>query len=214
MLEPNLSAGGLTFTGIAIFVFVTANIVSGRPPDRLEHELRCDKAWPLESPATRLLLLSVSPTCDAGECRDRPEDSGTTEGSARRTGAGATEARRQRKGAEADAVAVGHRCWLGVSPALRQVLIADIAILAKWPDPGDCVDRLLPFRNIHTGVAAASLYCCCLCGPNGGRIDHSRAGSPVGLGHGGLPASDGLGGPRWVGGGLIFYPLFLAPLGC
>ena len=38
-LDPNLTAGGLSFTGVAILVFLAANVVSGKPPQRLEHVL-------------------------------------------------------------------------------------------------------------------------------------------------------------------------------
>lgn len=54
-LDPNLSAGGLTFTGISILVFLAANVVSDRPPKRLEHELAQDQAWGLKSPGYRPL---------------------------------------------------------------------------------------------------------------------------------------------------------------
>lgn len=39
LLEPNLNASGLTFTGLAVLVFLTANVLASSPPERLEHEL-------------------------------------------------------------------------------------------------------------------------------------------------------------------------------
>ena len=42
LLEPNLSAGGLTFTGLALLFFLMANIVTNRPAHRLEHVLSAD----------------------------------------------------------------------------------------------------------------------------------------------------------------------------
>ena len=38
LLEPNLNASGLTFTGTAILVFLVANLLAAKP-DRLEHVL-------------------------------------------------------------------------------------------------------------------------------------------------------------------------------
>lgn len=39
LLEPNLSAGGLTFMGAALLVFLMSNVVNPNPPQRLEHVL-------------------------------------------------------------------------------------------------------------------------------------------------------------------------------
>jgi hypothetical protein len=36
LLEPNLSAGGLTFTGVSLLIFLMANVITC-PPERLEH---------------------------------------------------------------------------------------------------------------------------------------------------------------------------------
>ncbi len=38
LLEPNLSASGLTFTGVALLVFLMANVITS-PKERLEYEL-------------------------------------------------------------------------------------------------------------------------------------------------------------------------------
>ena len=56
LLEPNLNAGGLTFTGTAMLVFLIANVLANRPPERLEHKLlRQEGAWdaaPATAPST------------------------------------------------------------------------------------------------------------------------------------------------------------------
>jgi hypothetical protein len=39
LLEPNLSASGLTFTGVALLVFLTSNVLNPNPAPRLEHAL-------------------------------------------------------------------------------------------------------------------------------------------------------------------------------
>ena len=44
LLEPNLSAGGLAFTGVALLVFLTSNVINPRPAQRLEHVLAQQQA--------------------------------------------------------------------------------------------------------------------------------------------------------------------------
>ena len=39
LLEPNLSASGLTFTGVALLVFLLTNLITPKPAERLEHLL-------------------------------------------------------------------------------------------------------------------------------------------------------------------------------
>jgi hypothetical protein len=39
LLEPNLSAGGLTFTGIALLIFLMSNVINPRPAQLLDHVL-------------------------------------------------------------------------------------------------------------------------------------------------------------------------------
>lgn len=43
LLEPNLSASGLTFTGVALLIFLMANVIT-RPPERLERMLAQETA--------------------------------------------------------------------------------------------------------------------------------------------------------------------------
>jgi len=50
LLEPNLNAGGLTFTGASLLVFLIANVLSEKPPERLENKLPPQDAALLESP--------------------------------------------------------------------------------------------------------------------------------------------------------------------
>ena len=50
LLEPNLSAGGLTFTGLAMLVFLMANVITC-PPERLEY-LLAKQAKQEATPAT------------------------------------------------------------------------------------------------------------------------------------------------------------------
>ena len=50
LLEPNLNAGGLTFTGSALLVFLIANVLAEKPPERLEHKLPTQNDAILQSP--------------------------------------------------------------------------------------------------------------------------------------------------------------------
>jgi hypothetical protein len=50
LLEPNLNAAGLTFTGTALLVFLIANVLANRPPERLEHKLPREEAALSQSP--------------------------------------------------------------------------------------------------------------------------------------------------------------------
>jgi hypothetical protein len=48
LLEPNLSAGGLTFTGVSLLVFLMTNVITS-PPERLENMLAKQEAPPTPS---------------------------------------------------------------------------------------------------------------------------------------------------------------------
>ena len=48
LLEPNLSASGLTFTGMALLVFLMANVITS-PEERLEYELAESEEEPQSS---------------------------------------------------------------------------------------------------------------------------------------------------------------------
>lgn len=50
LLEPNLNASGLTFTGASLMVFLTANVLASNPPPRLEYVLAAHDPPPLASP--------------------------------------------------------------------------------------------------------------------------------------------------------------------
>lgn len=46
LLEPNLSVGGMTFLGIALFVFLMANVINSRPsPEDLADAEAADRVW-------------------------------------------------------------------------------------------------------------------------------------------------------------------------
>ena len=49
LLEPNLSASGLTFTGVTLLIFLMANVITS-PHERLEYELATHEAAASPSP--------------------------------------------------------------------------------------------------------------------------------------------------------------------
>ncbi len=58
LLEPNLSAGGLTFLGISLFVFLMGNVVTGTPSATdVAGSLRADQLQNLESSQEELATL-------------------------------------------------------------------------------------------------------------------------------------------------------------
>ena len=63
LLEPNLNASGLTFTGTALLVFLVANVLANRPPERLEHKLPEPEATLLQSPGYAAFFY-VASFCD------------------------------------------------------------------------------------------------------------------------------------------------------
>ena len=72
------------------------------------------------------------------------------------------------------------------------------------------------FDNIHTGVAAATLYLLTFYTSQlTSQVDHVGAGRAVGLGGGRLSAARRLRACcSGLAAGLIYYPLFLLPLWC
>lgn len=179
LLEPNLSASGLTFTGISLLVFLMANVVMN-PEERLEYQLaeQQDVAGvsPGYPPLLRLAAISEK-TVTAVDKKD-------------------TESYR--------------RALFTLTLTRSLVVLAHLALLV-----GIILVGYRHFGNIHTGVAAASLYLLLFYSSQmTGRLDHVIPAAllvwavvmyrrPVVSGlFLGLAAS------------LIFYPLFLLPLWC
>ena len=133
LLEPNLNASGLTFTGTAILVFLAANLLAAKP-DRLEHVLAQQhldagrEAMAIRSPG----YVKFYQLASYSNIKEYPP--GTAENNA------------------AHAVA----------------LLSLLALVL-----GIVVVGFRHFDNIHTGVAAASLYLLLpYAGQMTGRIDH------------------------------------------
>jgi hypothetical protein len=181
LLEPNLSAGGLTFTGVALLVFLMANVITS-PQERLEYKLA--KQEPQSAP---------SPGCEWFYEFARFANEAMVS-------------------AEPDASQPDiHREALILSAATRTAaILAHLAIVAGMVWLG-----YRHFDNIHTGVAAATLYLL--------NFYTSQLTSQVDqvvpaallvwvVATYRLPLLSGV--LLGLAAGLIYYPLFLLPLWC
>ncbi len=185
LLEPNLNAGGLTFTGTAMLVFLIANVLANRPPERLEHMLHRQEADSSptvlsESPGYRAFFYLAS-FCDTPQ---EPKEPNLQEGYPS-TGV---------------QVAVSRVATIA---ALLALVVAMVVIGYRH------------FGNIQTGVAAVSLFLLLpYTDQMVGRVDHLIPAAllvgAVAAYRRPLPAGLLLG----TAGGLIFYPLLLFPLWC
>ena len=186
LLEPNLNASGLTFTGVALLVFLMANIITSPkerlgPKERLEYRLAVQaqhEAKPLADPGfppyqkfadfpNQVMVASVSAEPDA-----------------RRT------------------------LLLHAFETHTAAILAHLAVVAGMVWIG-----YRHFDNIHTGVAAATL--CLLAFYTSqltSQVDHAVPAMLLvwAVAAYRLPILSGL--LIGLAGGLIYYPLFLLPL--
>jgi hypothetical protein len=123
LLEPNLSASGLTFTGISLLVFLMANVVTS-PPERLERLLAKEATsttWP--NPGYELFYTFSSFSNQAIIPVDRSQPEAHWQATVR------------------------------AATTCTVAILAHLAVVAGMVWIG-----YRHFDNIHTGVAAASLY--------------------------------------------------------
>ncbi len=122
LLEPNLSASGLTFTGISLLVFLMANVITS-PPERLEHLLAQEAAPAAPNPGYDFFywFSSYSNKEIASADEAQPE--------------------------------VHRQAIIRVAVTRAIVIFAHLAVVIGMVWIG-----FRHFGNIHTGVAAATLY--------------------------------------------------------
>jgi hypothetical protein len=187
LLEPNLSAGGLTFTGISILIFLGANLFAREPlpsdtdakPLRLETALARQDGPALQRPGMEYFYFLASFSNTAwGE----PVDT--------------------------QAPWTYPRATVQATVARTAAILGHLAIVL-----GMILIGFRHFDNFHAGVAAASLYLLLpYAGQMTGRIDHVVPGAllvwAIAAYRRPLFAGMFLG----IASGLIFYPLFLLPL--
>jgi hypothetical protein len=195
LLEPNLSASGLTFTGVSLLIFLMANVIT-TPKERLEYELAKHEASESAKhgstvPGPERPAASSSPGfvwfhTFAGFSGHAMVPSGQTQPDTNREN-------------------------LILVAATRSVtILAHLAIVVGMVWIG-----YRHFDNIHTGVAAATLYL--LTFYTSQLTSHLDYVLPAALlvwavAAYRLPIVSGV--LLGLAAGLIYYPLFLLPLWC
>lgn len=189
LLEPNLSASGLTFTGIALLVFLMTNVVIGKVPDAnlrgMHHSnpgVGQEAASELGQPA--LYQAGFRPFHRFAERADRTAE------------------------LLRGAVPLPRHLWTEIAIMCTAAILGHLAVVL-----GIILVGYRHFDNTYTGVAAASLY---LLLPYTAQltreVDHVVPGAIL------VWAVESYRRPVFAGilmglaAGLIFYPLFLLPL--
>ena len=185
LLEPNLSAGGLTFTGAALLVFLMANVITC-PPQRLEYLLAQQEAKQLAK------REAPSPSAPGYPWFDRFSDF-------------SNEVMIHPVPTQPDA---RHIALIHAAATHTVAILAHLAVVVGMVWIG-----FRHFDNIHTGVAAATLYLLCFYTSQlTSQVDHVVPGMLL------VWAVATYRRPMLAGvllgfaAGLIYYPLFLLPL--
>jgi hypothetical protein len=179
LLEPNLSASGLTFTGVALLVFLMANVIT-RPVERLERRLAEQETPARSSPGCDFFYTfssfsnqKVIPIDEAG-----PE--------------------------------VYRQTLIRVITTRAVAILAHLAVLLGMMWIG-----FRHFDNIHTGVAAATLYLLTFYTSQfTSQVDHVVPAMLLVWAVAAYRRPTIAGMLLGLAAGMIYYPLFLLPLWC
>lgn len=195
LLEPNLSAAGLTFTGGALFVFLTANVITSQITAS-DAEADVDGSVRLE----KVLSLRSSPAGEEGLVQDGPGYP------LFRTFANAPPAALM---PDDDVNQAQSRRVLTLAVATRAAaILGHLAVVVAIVLIG-----YRHFDNIQTGVAAASLYLMLpYTSQMTGRVDHVIPAALIVSAVAFYRRPGVAGALIGMAGGLAFYPLFLVPL--
>ena len=210
LLEPNLSASGLTFTGIALLVFLMANVVNPKSVHRLEDVLG--------APTRPGQEVAGAPAQATGEVLDVPAQTDEKPADApARYGPGYPPFYRFAGDPNRAAIAVDKTQAQRYRQALiRRASTRTIAILGHLAVViGMVLIGYRHFDNIHTGVAAAVLYL--LLPYTAHMTSHVDHVVPAALLVWAVqfyrrPVLAGI--MLGLAAGVIYYPLFLLPLWC
>ena len=181
LLEPNLSASGLTFTGISLLVFLMANVITS-PKERVEYELAKQETQSLPSPGYEWFYKFAG---FANEAMVPAEPD-------------AAQPETYRK------------ALILAATTRTAAILAHLAIVAGMVWLG-----YRHFDNIHTGVAAATLYLLTFYTSQlTSYVDHVVPAALLvwAVAAYRLPLLSGV--LLGLAAGLIYYPLFLLPLWC
>ena len=179
LLEPNLSASGLTFTGVSLLVFLMANVITS-PPERLEHLLAQQEEKAPSNPGYELFYSFSSFSNEAIIPVDQSQP----------------EAYRQ--------------AMIRVAATRTVTILAHLAVIA-----GIVWIGFRHFDNIHTGVAAATLYLLTFYTSQlTSQVDHVAPAALLVWAVAAYRRPTIAGILLGLAAGMIYYPLFLLPLWC
>jgi len=183
LLEPNLSAGGLTFTGISLLVFMMANVIthqSERSPERLENLLAKQEAPALPNPGYALFYRFAGFSNEAIIPVDKSQPD------------------------------AARMALIRASTNRTAAILAHLAIVAGLIWIG-----FRHFDNIHTGVAAATLYLLTFyTSQMTSQVDHVAPAVLLVWAAAVYRRPLAAGVLLGLAAGMIYYPLFLLPLWC
>ena len=227
LLEPNLSAGGLAFTCVALLVFLIANIIANHPqrpigPNDLAAPSSDQDGRPVRSPRLEDALPRPEATGQIGPGYPPfyylAGYEATPGGSDRRPAPEADAAgpdrdnanRDNASGAETPEPEAYRRAMVREATQKTIAVFAHLAVVV-----GLVLIGYRHFDNFHTGVAVASLYLLTLyTSQMVGRIDHVLPAALLvwAVQFYRRPAVAGL--LVGLAGGVIYFPLYLLPLWC
>lgn len=185
LLEPNLSASGLAFTGVALLVFLMANVITN-PPERLE----------------RLMVKQ--------EAKEEAKPAAPSNPGYEPFYAFSDLANRAAVPVEQSHPAAFRQRLVDLATTRTATILAHLAVVTGMMWIG-----FRHFGNIHTGVAAATLYLLSFYTAQfTSQIDHVAPAMLLVWAVAAYRRPVLAGILLGLAGGLIFYPLFLLPLWC
>jgi hypothetical protein len=189
LLEPNMSASGLTFTGVALLVFLMANVIIGKVPDQNLRGMHLLRRSHQVEPAAAPNPVEHRPGFRPFQVLAELDEQTTTNDGAELTPSQLSF----------------HRVVSRTAAILGHLAVVIGIVLVGYRH----------FDNTHTGVAAATLYLLLpYTAQLTGEIDHVVPGAILvwAVESYRRPVWSGL--LFGLAAGLIFYPLFLLPLWC
>jgi hypothetical protein len=207
LLEPNLSASGLTFTGISLLVFLMANVITS-PRERLEYELVTHEAPAPPSPGFVWFYRFAGFTNEAMVPAESPPSE--AEKKAAPAEPSQPDAEKRAAPAEASRAETYRETLIRTATTRTAAILAHLAVVAGMVWIG-----FRHFGNIHTGVAAATLYLLTFyTSQMTSFVDHVAPAALLvwAIAAYRLPLLSGV--LLGLAAGLIYYPLFLLPLWC
>jgi len=194
LLEPNLSASGLTFTGVTLLIFLMANVITS-PHERVEYELAKNEVATSPSPGFVWFYKFAGFTNEAMVPAE-PSQPDADRKATIPTEPAQSEAYRE--------------SLIRAATTRTAAILAHLAVVAGMVWIG-----YRHFDNIHTGVAAATLYLLTFYTSQlTSYVDHVAPAALLVWAVAAYRRPMIAGVLLGLAAGLIYYPLFLLPLWC